>query len=313
MKLKSALIAFLKYALIAAALYFVFIKVRKNWADFVSYEWEINWLWLCVSIILQILPLFIFSSIWRKLIAAFGHYNVTHAAAFKISYLANLGRYIPGRIWQVFGMIYLARKVKIQEGEAVASWALTQMFAIPAAFLVAALCVWLHPEMLDVVITQNLQGPLYAAIILLALTCVLIVAAPAKMLKAYNWFLKLVRRQPVRMHLSPSTAAQIFFGYALGWAIFGLAFWLFLFSITGKSDLPVSVGVGVFTLAYQIGYLAFFTPGGLGVRELVMTTTLIPFLGPIAAGISVAARLWNILAELLSSAIALSVPLKSDS
>ena len=60
----------------------------------------------------------------------------------------------------------------------------------------------------------------------------------------------------------------------------------------------------MFVLSYQIGYLAFFSPGGLGVRELVMSTLLAPSLGPIAVGVAVAARLWNFIAEALAVLIA---------
>ena len=58
--------------------------------------------------------------------------------------------------------------------------------------------------------------------------------------------------------------------------------------------------MGVFIIAYQVGYLAMFSPGGLGVRELVLSTLLMPYLGPLAAGVAVAARIWNILAEIMA-------------
>ena len=61
--------------------------------------------------------------------------------------------------------------------------------------------------------------------------------------------------------------------------------------------------IGAFIIAYQLGYLAFFAPGGIGVRELVLTTILVPFLGPIAASVSIAARLWNMTTEIIAALI----------
>ena len=42
-------------------------------------------------------------------------------------------------------------------------------------------------------------------------------------------------------------------------------------------------------------------------RELILTAILTPYFGPIAAGISVAARVWNLIAEISVSLIALKI------
>jgi uncharacterized membrane protein YbhN (UPF0104 family) len=70
--------------------------------------------------------------------------------------------------------------------------------------------------------------------------------------------------------------------------------------------------MGSFVVAYLIGYLAIFAPGGIGARELVLTGVLSPFIGPIAAGVAVAARLWNLLAEALAAIIALVIPMRGN-
>lgn len=64
---------------------------------------------------------------------------------------------------------------------------------------------------------------------------------------------------------------------------------------------------GAYNGAYQIGYLALFAPGGLGPREFVLTVMLSPFIGPIAAAITVISRLWSILVEGIAALIALTV------
>jgi len=77
-----------------------------------------------------------------------------------------------------------------------------------------------------------------------------------------------------------------------------------------KPDIPVIAGIGSFVLAYIIGYLTFFSPGGLGARELVLTTVLSPFLGSVAVGLAVAARVWNLISEFIATAIALLIKLE---
>jgi uncharacterized membrane protein YbhN (UPF0104 family) len=71
--------------------------------------------------------------------------------------------------------------------------------------------------------------------------------------------------------------------------------------------IPPVVGIGSFILAYVIGYLAVFSPGGLGVRELVLIAILSPYFGPLTAGIAGIARVWNIISEIVSALIALAI------
>jgi uncharacterized membrane protein YbhN (UPF0104 family) len=66
----------------------------------------------------------------------------------------------------------------------------------------------------------------------------------------------------------------------LVWGIYGVAFWTTgraLFAIPA-SDIPRYIGV--FALAWLAGVVAFFAPGGIGVREAVIAALLTSRLGP---------------------------------
>ncbi|MCK4572859.1 MAG: hypothetical protein KAU36_00740, partial [candidate division Zixibacteria bacterium] len=78
-------------------------------------------------------------------------------------------------------------------------------------------------------------------------------------------------------------------------------------AVMDNPAVPVIAGIGAFVLAYEIGYLTVFAPGGLGARELVLITVLTPFLGPVAAGMAVAARIWNLVTEFIAALIALLI------
>ena len=54
------------------------------------------------------------------------------------------------------------------------------------------------------------------------------------------------------------------------------------------TDAPGPIAsIGIFCLAYQVGYLTLFAPGGFGPRELVMGALLTPYFGPIAPAIAI--------------------------
>ncbi len=52
--------------------------------------------------------------------------------------------------------------------------------------------------------------------------------------------------------------------------------------------------------------------GGIGVRELALIGLLHPFLGPISAAVAVAARLWNMVVEIIAVIIAWRVPMPAE-
>lgn len=308
---KSYLIRALKYLFAALVIYFATNQALSRWDEIAAYPWEIDWLLLALSLVAHLVPLLVFANVWRILIAGFGHNQVTLPQAFKIAYLSSLGRYIPGKVWQVFGMIYLAKQIQIKEEAAIASWALTQMFAIPASFVVFAICFYLEPSSFAYVQEQNLGTGLYMLSGFMFALSVFVVVLPNQALAIYNLFLGLIKRQPVRFTLSRTLAAKVYLGYLIGWSAFGLAFWLFVSSITPNTPLSPVAATGAFVLAYQVGYLVFFSPGGLGARELALTIGLQSALGPVAAGIALAARLWSLLAEGLASLVALAIRLEN--
>ena len=114
-------------------------------------------------------------------------------------------------------------------------------------------------------------------------------------------------RPRVILTLSKKRGIIIFFGYFIGWFFYGSAFFLALHSVMLEPKLPLVVGIGSFVIAYILGYLAVFSPGGLGVRELVLMTILTPYFGSLAAGLVGIARIWNICGELISALIAINI------
>lgn len=296
----------LKYCLAAVAVYFAGAQVAGHWTEMASYEWQLNFGWLALSVIGHILTFVLFSKVWCILISGFG-YQVPLKYGFKIGYIANLGRYIPGKIWPVFGMTYLAKQIGIREEISVTSWIIALLFTLPAAFLAGACAVILYPDLLSGELESfyGTTGWIFAAVTFgISLT---LVVAPNQFLALFNLGLKLFKRKPLGFRLSVSTAASVYFGYFICWLCYGLSFWLFIKAIVAEPDIPAMAAAGSFVLAYQIGYLALFAPGGLGVRELALITLLTPFLGPLAPGIAVAARVWNIVCELTAAIIAWNI------
>lgn len=308
---RTLITAIIKYFLIAIIIYFAGKKLADNWQAVIHYQWHLNWFYLILSVVMQLVTYALLAQVWCFIIAGFG-YRVSLSDAYKISYIANLGRYIPGKIWPVFGMIYLAKKIDIKEEAAMTSWGLAQMFAIPASLLACFIAILFYPQLFDRHISNLLSSGIYIATFLIFLISLLMVLIPDKTLFIFNQILKLLKRPQVQFKLNKMVALKVYLGYFVSWVCFGFSFWLFLLAIIKEPQMPVIAGIGAFVIAYQIGYLTIFSPGGLGVRELTLTVVLTPFLGPIAAGVAIASRLWNMTSEIIAALIALKIKLSKN-
>lgn len=300
------LFAALKVLLVVVILYFLFRQVADNWQAIREYDWEIHPLYLALSVVSGVGAFFIMSSVWRVIVGAFG-YTVGPLSAFRIFYLANLGHYIPGRVWQVFGVLYLARQKGIPPEPAAASFVMVQLFAIPASFLIYALAAYFEPKLLVEQVALLGQGASYVLTGAMIVLCLLITLFPQVFLGIGNRVLRFLKRPTIEFRLDKKVALGVFIGYGIGWICYGLAFWLFVKTVAPEADLSAVAGIGAFNAAYQIGYLVLFAPGGFGPREFVMGVLLAPFVGPIGAAVAITARIWAVLIESLAALMALAV------
>ncbi len=300
----------LQVVLVGLIFYFLGRQLTANWDQVKEYEWRFNFLTLFGALCSVLVAFFLFSSTWRMIMTSFGR-SVSYRAAFKIAYLSNLGRYIPGKIWQMFGLIYLSKEEGISEEEAVTSFGLTQIFAIPSGLLSGLLFLSFDDRLMAKYQDQAvITGGLALVALVIFLISLLVVFFPSVIEKIANKVFRLIRRNEISLNMNKSLAARIYGGYFLAWSVYGFSFWLFLNGITVVETelLPMA---GLFIIAYQIGYMMLFAPGGLGPREGVMTILLTPIFGVAAVAIPIASRLWLIVAEVISAVIALTIKKRS--
>jgi len=304
--MKSIAITALKFVLAALVIYFAGRQLVVNWAEVSQYDWTLNPVLLAFSVIFHLITFVVFSKSWCILMTAFG-YRIPVRYGFKVAYLTNLGRYIPGKIWPVFGMVYLLNQIDVKKEVAFASWGIATILGIPPAFLVAFITVYFHPEMVSKILGEGVGvGSLIALLVIFTASAVLIFW-PQRTIALYNWTLRLLRRPPVKLKLDKKVALAVYLGYFVSWICYGISFYTLMHAVMDNPAIPVIAGIGAFVLAYEIGYLTVFAPGGLGARELVLITVLTPFLGPVAAGMAVAARIWNLVTEFIAALIALLI------
>ncbi len=252
--------------------------VAGNWTSYrslhVTLQLRLGWLAASVASLGLVSALQIES--WRVILAGWAQ-RLRFLSGARIWFLANLGRYVPGKVWSVAGMVVLAEQEGVQRWAAAASAVAVQALGIgTAAALVAAA-------------TPHAASPLRlaGAVLLACLTIGLLawkgaLARLGRMVGATaEW-----RALPVGAVLASAGLTL------LGWAVYGFSFWALGRGLGLPPALPLADAAGVFALGYILGLLALFAPGGLGVREGVFYVLLTPYLGTGGAlALSVASRL----------------------
>lgn len=271
--------------------WFIARSIINNWAAINAHEWGFHGGWLALASALYLFVIVFLVQLWAGLLKAAAGRTPGLARAYRISALANLGKYLPGKVWTVMGVIYLLKKDGYSAGSTFAASMLHQAFTILAgatfALLTLGMDFWRGQQAWPAAIGFGL--------------C-LIILYPPLFTRCLNWGLRLVRREPISIRLTLPRSLLLFVLYLVAWAAYGASFWCFLRGV-GLENLPFWKVAAASCGAYLVGFLALFAPGGLGVREGILAVLLAPYMGPgIPAAVAVLSRLWMTIVELVGLA-----------
>ncbi len=228
---------------------------------------------------------------WRVLVQGIGQrWNLRTAAFTWLT--ANLGKYVPGTVLMWVGRVELCQRRGLQRASCVGALMLEHALILVAAapFMVGAALLGVRVGSFTTAATVG--GAIVVAFIVVHRTHWL------KML--LNAGLKMLRRDPVEFTVSARVPARLLLFYISSWLVYGLSGWALSKALGMDDQIPMFVLVCAFVTAWMIGFLSVLTPGGLGVREVVLVALLGPFM-PTTQGmvLAVVARLTWTVVEML--------------
>lgn len=260
------------------------------------------WGWIALA---SVVALAVHASLvqsWRILLSGWDRAPGFWASA-RIWSVANFGKYLPGKLWSVGALSMLAREAGVSGVAAAGAAILGTLLNIGAGFGVLALSGsrGLH-AMSAGLRAATLIGSACFVIGVLALPWVLppVLGAIARR-----------RGVPAPTRGISRTTLWIATGVnTLAWIGYGLAFACFARGVTPQVAGATTAFITVYTASYLWGYLAFFAPGGIGVREVVLAALLVA-LGMAASAdatfLALASRVWITVLEIVPGLIALLV------
>src|SRR5256884_2584456 len=105
-----------------AVVAFVGRSIARNWSEFRSPHVTLTVApaWIAGSVVLVFLTYAMQIESWRRILAGWGQHLAFGPAARTWS-VANLGRYVPCKLWSAAGLVVLAQRAGVEPGPAAAS------------------------------------------------------------------------------------------------------------------------------------------------------------------------------------------------
>ncbi len=234
-------------------------------------------------------------------------YQLDLRTSLRIYLASEFVRYIPGNVWHVLTRILWVGKYGVPRPIAFASMTIELITKLAAGALIFAVSLLFWGDV--GLIGKLLNGsPLIVVLGLVTIVALLVVLHPRVLGGLLNGALRLVKRAPVELTLRYSDILLVTLAWCASWLVAGIAFYVLLLALwPAAPPIALPICIGIEAMAWDIGFLSFITPSGLGFREGAVVGLFALSL-PLSSGISaILALLWRListLAELICVSIA---------
>jgi hypothetical protein len=303
---KNVLRYIIALAIVAAVGYFFYLQFKQN-ADVISaYDFKINPYYIFISIIFGIFSLLIGPYVWQIYVNDYIQDKLNYSESFSLFFTSAMFRYIPGKIWHYAAQIALMSSKGISNAVLIY---INIVCFIGFAFVSAIFVLYYYLFYLRVV-TWEVSVLIF--ILLIVLDIIFIIWNRSIM----NYLIIPVSRV-FKMEIQLIKTKKIIFVYTqmfyfLAYMLLGTVTYFFAKGLS--MEIPFSnifAIMATISVSAILGSLAFFSMGGLGVREGAMFFMLKQFSNiETALILPIAARLLGLIVELSVGIIAIIIGMK---
>jgi hypothetical protein len=266
------------------------------WRDFQRQPLQVEpaWRWILASGVVFLATYAVLIESWRRALAAWDS-TLPFVDSARIWTVSSLGRYVPGKLWQVGAMGVMAQRRGVSPIAATGSAVLNTLVN-----LVVGLVIVLATG--GVLAERVVPGAARWSMALLAAGVVVVVALPLVMPRLVALAERLTGRALGGGTLPARAVVVTVAGNAVAWALYGVAFQFLARGVLGHAPGSVTAWIAVYALSYLFGYIMLFAPAGVGFRELAMVAVM-PAAGLATAGeaavLAAASRIWLTVLEVV--------------
>jgi uncharacterized membrane protein YbhN (UPF0104 family) len=280
-------------------------QLKNNWTQLTAHTFQWNpWL-LILAFLGFMLQELSYGLIWRNILARLGS-RLGLRLCLRIYLASEFVRYIPGNVWHVLTRILWVGKYGVSRPVAFASMTIELITKLAAGMLVfsASLLFWRDSG----AIGSLLHGPLVDILGVASILALLIILHPRVLNGLLNLALHLLKRDPVKLTLRYSDILFVTLAWCASWFVAGCAFYVLLLALwPGAPLVALPICIGIYAFAWDIGFVSFFTPSGLGVREAAIVglfALALPLPAGLATVMALLSRFVSTIAEIVCVSIA---------
>lgn len=234
--------------------------------------------------------------LWSRILRCFGESQPGYRPLLRAWRASTLAKYLPGSIWSAASTVEMAPRIGVSA------------VALPSSFLLLATL-----NLVGALTVASLFGSASASAHLVVPRWLLATAIAATLALVHPRVVNSIVGAGARLacRTAPTwtgswlTGATLLVLFVATWTVYGAAFALFLSGLVSTAGTSWQHLAGMNALAFVAGFLAFFAPGGIGVREAALVGLLAPTVSGSATRIALVAtsRLWLVLTEAIGVAL----------
>lgn len=295
----------ISFIIVTTIFFFLGRYIYTNWVEIKSFEWNIDYLILILSLFSLCIPFIMMAFGWYIILRILN--SITNPLqCIRIYTVSQLARYIPGKIFMFVGRVMLAERMGVKKSISILSVFFEAIISTSGAFF-AILILYIFSSKIQI----DWLDPLRIGFLIV---CGLFMLNPRLIKFILN---KIYQMRYGRDVDFPSIDFKYYkivllcFYYIIIWVLVGMSFYFLVSSFFGQLiSLKVAFDIScIFLISWLVGFLSFLTPGGIGVREAIMTIGL-EQLFPLylVAIIAIISRIWFTIGELSVVIIVYLIP-----
>jgi uncharacterized membrane protein YbhN (UPF0104 family) len=256
-------------AFIIIAVFAAFFAVSQRGAEVRAAATDIPASSVVLSSLLGIMFIVLSMLVWRSLLHDMGS-KVSLRSAANMFFVSQLGKYLPGGVWNIVAVAEMGADHKIPRRRSVSVMMVATLVSVVTGLALAVLSIPLAPDAVAGRYGRAVWAlPIFAAVL-----------APPLLNRLLDAALRVLRRPPLE---HPVTARGVI--VAVGWSMLAWLFagghvWLLGAGVGLEPSMKtLALVTGGYALAWTAGFAAVVSPAGLGVRELVLAAVLASQLG----------------------------------
>jgi hypothetical protein len=274
------------FGLVAVA--FLVWAVVDNWTDLIHAIGSMDPFSIAGAVLLAYAGTIANMLSWRSIVSSFG-VHLPVAGAGRVTFTAQIGKYIPGGVWPMVAGSQLGGRVGLTGTTMVATMTLQLAISLVTGTVIACGSLIIVPALAHE----------YWWVVLVIVVIAAVALVPRVMQRLLRVFFRLTRRSEEVPDLQGAHLGKAIAWAILAWVFFGLQLWLLLGALGSLEWRILVPAICGYALSWVVGFLAVFAPAGAGVREGILVLLFAAtFTAPAVLGVALVSRMAFILVDI---------------